>query len=164
MKSFPIRFNINDEEVTAEFAAHVTLLQALRELGHMEVKNGCEKGDCGSCAVFLDGVPINACLVLAVQAHGRDVTTVRDLGTMDDLHPLQVSFIEHGAIQCGFCTPGMLVSAKALLDKNPSPTREDINQGISGNLCRCTGYVKIVDAIGAAAGELKKSKKRSRKR
>jgi carbon-monoxide dehydrogenase small subunit len=164
MESVPIQFNINGEKVKGEFSAHVTLLQALRELGHMEVKNGCEKGDCGSCSVLLDGVPVNACLVLAVQADGRDVTTVRGLGTNDDLHPLQASFVEHGAIQCGFCTPGMLISAKALLDKNPSPSRGDIYRGIAGNLCRCTGYIKIVDAIEAAAGQMKKAKKRPRKR
>ena len=164
MKPVPIRFNINGEAVKAEFAAHATLLQALRELGHMEIKNGCEKGDCGSCAVLLDGVPVNACLVLAVQVHGRDITTVCGLGTMDDLHMLQAGFIEHGAIQCGFCTPGMLLSAKALLDKNANPTREDISRGIAGNLCRCTGYVKIIDAIEAAADQMKKTKKRSRKR
>lgn len=161
MKLFPVQFKINGQEVRAEFPSHVTLLQALRELGHVEVKNGCEKGDCGACAVMMDGVAVNSCLVLAVQAHGREVMTVRKLGTEDNLHPLQKNFIEHGAIQCGFCTPGMLTTAKALLDSNPSPTRREIHEGIAGNLCRCTGYIKIVDAILATAAELKSKGKRS---
>lgn len=154
MKRLPVQFTVNGQEVRAEFPTYTTLLQALREMGYIEVKNGCEKGDCGSCTVLLDGRTVNSCLVLAVQAHGRQVTTVRGLGTMDSLHPLQRNFIEHDAVQCGFCTPGMLLSAKALLDGNPSPTREEISVAISGNLCRCTGYVRIVDAIEATAAEL----------
>lgn len=154
MKRLPVQFTVNGQEVRAEFPTYTTLLQALREMGYIEVKNGCEKGDCGSCTVLLDGRTVNSCLVLAVQAHGRQVTTVRGLGTMDSLHPLQKNFIEHDAVQCGFCTPGMLLSAKALLDGNPSPTREEISVAISGNLCRCTGYVRIVDAIEATAAEL----------
>lgn len=154
MKRLPVQFTVNGEEVRAEFPTYTTLLQALREMGYVEVKNGCEKGDCGSCTVLLDGRTVNSCLVLAVQAHGREVTTVRGLGTVDGLHPLQKNFVEHDAVQCGFCTPGMLLSAKALLDGNPSPTREEISVGISGNLCRCTGYVRIVDAIEATAAEL----------
>jgi aerobic carbon-monoxide dehydrogenase small subunit len=163
MESVTVQFNINGKRLKAEFPAHVTLLQALRELGHFEVKNGCEKGDCGACAVLLDGVPVNSCLLLAVQAHGREVTTIRGLGTVDNLHPLQDSFIHHGAIQCGFCTPGMITSAKALLDKNPFPTRREIREGIAGNLCRCTGYVKIVDAIEATAAQMKSEGKRKRR-
>jgi len=159
MKLFPVQFTVNGQEVRAEFPAHRTLLHALRELGYTEVKNGCEKGDCGACTVLLDGRAVNSCLVLAVQAQGREVTTVRGLGTVNNLHPLQKNFIEQGAIQCGFCTPGMLLSAKALLDKNPSPTREEIQVAISGNLCRCTGYVRIIDAIEATAAELKRGRK-----
>jgi len=159
MKLFPVQFTVNGQEVRAEFPAHRTLLHALRELGYTEVKNGCEKGDCGACTVLLDGRAVNSCLVLAVQAQGREVTTVRGLGTVNNLHPLQKNFIEQGAIQCGFCTPGMLLSAKALLDKNPSPTREEIKVAISGNLCRCTGYVRIIDAIEATAAELKRGRK-----
>ena len=159
MKRIPVQFTVNGREVRGEFPAHRTLLHALRELGFTEVKNGCEKGDCGACTVLLDGQAVNSCLVLAVQAQGRKVTTVRGLGTMNNLHPLQRNFIEQGAIQCGFCTPGMLLSAKALLDKNPSPTREEIKVAISGNLCRCTGYVRIVDAIEATAAENKKGRK-----
>lgn len=154
MKRLPVQFTVNGEEVRAEFPTYTTLLQALREMGYVEVKNGCEKGDCGSCTVLLDGRTVNSCLVLAVQADGREVTTVRGLGPVDGLHPLQRNFIERDAVQCGFCTPGMLLSAKALLDGNPSPTRDEISVGISGNLCRCTGYVRIVDAIEATAAEL----------
>ena len=160
MKLLTVQFKLNGEKLKAEFPAHLTLLQALRELGHFEVKNGCEKGDCGACAVLVDGVAVNSCLLLAAQAHGREVTTIRGLGTVDNLHPLQDNFIHYGAIQCGFCTPGMITSAKAFLDKNPLPTRREIREGIAGNLCRCTGYVKIVDAIEATAAQLKSGKKR----
>jgi len=156
MKLLPVQFTVNGQEVRAEFPAHRTLLHALRELGYTEVKNGCEKGDCGACTVLMDGRAVNSCLVLAVQARGREVTTVRGLGSVNNLHPLQKNFIEKGGIQCGFCTPGMLLSAKALLDKNLSPSREEIKAAISGNLCRCTGYVRIIDAIEATAAELKK--------
>jgi carbon-monoxide dehydrogenase small subunit len=153
MKKQNVQFKVNGKDVQAELPTHITLLQALRELGYMEIKNGCEKGDCGSCAVLLDGLPVNSCLVLAVQAQGREITTVRALGSKENLHPLQENFVKHGAIQCGFCTPGMLLSAKALLDKNPSPTRDEITQSISGNLCRCTGYVKIIEAIQATVDD-----------
>jgi carbon-monoxide dehydrogenase small subunit len=159
MRLYPIRCKVNGEKVQAEFPAHVTLLDALRELGFIEVKNGCEKGDCGSCTVIMDGRTVNACLVLAVQAEGREITTVRGLGREDDLHPLQRNFVEKGAVQCGFCTPGMLLSAKALLDENPHPTREEINEGISGNLCRCTGYTKIAEAIEETAKEMGRGKR-----
>jgi carbon-monoxide dehydrogenase small subunit len=162
MKTLSVQFKVNGEEVQAEMPTHITLLQALRELGYTEVKNGCEQGDCGSCTVLLDGLPVNSCLVLAVQATNREVTTVRGMGSLDDLHPLQKNFIEHGAIQCGFCTPGMLLSAKALLDENASPTRDEIAESISGNLCRCTGYVKIVDAIKVTADQLKTNRKKRR--
>jgi carbon-monoxide dehydrogenase small subunit len=163
MKRLPVHFTVNGKEVGGEFPVHTTLLQALREMGYIEVKNGCEKGDCGACTILLDGRAVNGCLVLAAQADGREVTTVQALGTVDNLHPLQKNFIEHGAIQCGFCTPGMLLTAKALLEENPSPSREEIAQGISGNLCRCTGYVSIVNAIEATADELGKNRKRTRK-
>lgn len=147
MRRLPVQFTVNGHEVRAEFPAHRTLLHALRELGYTEVKNGCEKGDCGACIVLLDGRAVNSCLVLAVQARGREVTTVRGLGTVNHLHPVQKNFIEQGAIQCGFCTPGMILSAKALLDKNPHPNEDEIRRALAGNLCRCTGYAKIVKAI-----------------
>jgi carbon-monoxide dehydrogenase small subunit len=150
---YPISFTVNGAQVNCEASAHTTLLYLLRDLGFTEIKNGCEAGDCGACTIMMDGIAINACCALGVQAEGRDLLTVKGIGTVDNLHPIQKKFIEHGGIQCGFCTPGMIVAAKALLDKNPRPSREEIKQGIAGNLCRCTGYVKIIDAIEAAAAE-----------
>ncbi len=150
---YPLTFTVNGAQVNCEASAHTTLLYLLRDLGFTEIKNGCEAGDCGACTIMMDGIAINACCALGVQAEGRDLLTVKGIGTVDNLHPIQKKFIEHGGIQCGFCTPGMIVAAKALLDNNPSPTREEIKQGIAGNLCRCTGYVKIIDAIEAAAAE-----------
>ena len=161
-KKLPISFSVNGQEVNAEAPAHTSLLYLLRDLGFTEVKNGCEAGDCGACTILLDGLAMNACCALGVQAEGREITTVKGIGTVDSLHPIQVKFIEHGAIQCGFCTPGMIVAAKELLDDNPNPSRHEIKAGIAGNLCRCTGYVKIIDAIEAAAEELS-SKKGKRK-
>ena len=157
---FPISFTVNGQEVRAEAPAHTSLLYLLRDLGFTEVKNGCEAGDCGACTVLLDGVAVNACCALGVQADGREITTVKGIGTVDNLHPIQKKFIEHGAIQCGFCTPGMIVAAYELLEKKPRPTREEIKAGIAGNLCRCTGYVKIIDAIEAAGGEMASAKGR----
>ena len=162
MKKISLRFKVNGKEIQGEFPTNFTLLRTLRDLGFTEVKNGCEKGDCGCCTVLLDGLPVNACLVLAAQAQGRKVTTVRGLGEPNCLHPLQESFIKHSAIQCGFCAPGMILSAQALLKRNPSPTRQEIREGISGNLCRCTGYENIVNAVEAAARELPKSPKRKK--
>jgi carbon-monoxide dehydrogenase small subunit len=143
-----MRIKLNGEWRSVDVTAGETLLEVLREkLGAKEVKNGCAKGDCGACAVLLDGRAVNACLTLALQANGKDVTTLRGIGTEAKTHPLQKSFVAHGAIQCGFCTPGMIVAAKALLDRDPRPGREAIRQAMSGNLCRCTGYKKIIDAI-----------------
>jgi len=148
MERYEVRIRLNGAWVTTEATAADTLLEVLRDrLGAHEVKNGCGQGDCGACTVLLDGKAVNSCLTLAVQADGREVTTIKGLGTPDHPHPLQESFVEHGAIQCGFCTPGMVLAAKALLDENPTPSRDEIREGISGNLCRCTGYTKIVDAI-----------------
>ncbi len=152
-------FKVNGKKVSAEVKPNVTLLHLLRDLGYTEVKSGCEKGDCGTCAVLLDGEPVNSCLTLALQAQGKDVTTVKGMGTLEKLHPLQEAFVKYGAIQCGFCTPGMIISAKGLLDKNPNPTRDEIREAISGNLCRCTGYLKIIDAVEAAAKEMRRSRK-----
>lgn len=134
---------------------HRTLTQVIREdLGITGTKQGCEIGDCGACTVLLDGKPINSCLVLAVQANGHDITTVEGLADNKGLHPLQSAFVTEGAIQCGFCTSGMILSAKALLERHDGPTRPEIRQAISGNLCRCTGYQKIVDAVEVAARRL----------
>ena len=149
-----ISFTVNGAKVETEAYAHTSLLYLLRDLGFTEVKNGCEAGDCGACTILLDGIAMNACCALGVQVDGRDITTVKGIGTVDNLHPIQEKFIELGGIQCGFCTPGMIVAAKSLLDENPRPTRQEIKVGISGNLCRCTGYVKIIDSIEAAANEM----------
>lgn len=132
-----------------------TLLDVIRdELGLTGTKNGCGQGECGACTVLLDGEPVNSCLVLAHEADGRDVVTIEGLADGTTLHPVQRAFVETGAIQCGFCTPGMILSSKALLDRNPDPTRQEIIEGLKGNLCRCTGYVKIVDAVETAKGLL----------
>lgn len=157
--TYPLELNVNGEWKRAEVTAQKTLLHLLRErLGHTEVKEGCGKGDCGACAILLNGKAVNACLTLALQAHRQKVVTLRGIGTPEHPHPLQESFIRHGAIQCGFCTAGMIVSAKALLDQNRNPTRDEIRKAISGNLCRCTGYKKIIDAIEETAIKLRKSK------
>jgi len=128
-----------------------TLLNALRQLNYTDVKNGCEKGDCGACAVLLNGKAVNSCLVLAWQADGSEILTNAGLGTMDNPHPIQEAFADTGAAQCGYCTPGMIISAKALLDQNPHPSEEEIREAITGNLCRCTGYAQIITAIQVAS-------------
>lgn len=152
MKTTNIEINLNGEWYKVEVTARETLLDVLRnKLGATEVKNGCGKGDCGSCAVLLDGKAVNSCLTLALQADGKNVITLKGIGTAEKPSPIQKSFVQHGAIQCGFCTAGMIISAKALLDQNPSPTRQEIREAISGNLCRCTGYKKIIDAIQKTA-------------
>ncbi|MCE0765453.1 (2Fe-2S)-binding protein [Pseudonocardia kujensis] len=131
-----------------------SLLYALRErLGLPGSKNACEQGECGSCTVYLDGTPVCSCLVAAGQAQGREVTTVEGLRDGDDLDPVQQAFVEKGAVQCGFCTPGFLMSTKDLLDRNPTPSDPEIREALAGNLCRCTGYEKILDAVRAAAAE-----------
>ncbi len=146
-----IRLNVNGRPHAVALPPNVTLLHALRDLGYTDVKNGCEKGDCGACAVLLDGKAVNSCLVLAWQADGAQVITNAGLGTLDRPHPLQEAFADTGAVQCGYCTPGIIIAAKALLDQNPHPTEDEICEAISGNLCRCTGYGQIVTAIQMAA-------------
>jgi carbon-monoxide dehydrogenase small subunit len=143
-----IQLSINHQTYALEVEPHWTLLDMLRkELGMMGTKKGCDKGDCGTCTVLVNGRPVNACLVLAVRADSKKIVTVEGLETNEGLHPLQKAFLEKGAVQCGFCTPGMLMAAASLLDENPNPTEEEVRQAISGNLCRCTGYQHIVDAI-----------------
>ncbi len=146
-----IKFVLNGKPVEVRVPSHWTLLKLLRErLGLTGTKEGCGIGECGACTVLLDGTPVNACLILAPKAEGKEILTIEGLGNRDRLHPLQRSFVDHGAVQCGFCTPGILMSAKALLEKNSSPTREEIKDAISGHLCRCTGYQQIIEAIEAA--------------
>ena len=152
MTTYPIEIHVNGEWQRAEVTARETLLDTLRNRWNaFEVKDGCSQGDCGACTVLLDGKAVNACLTLALQANGKEVMTLKGIGTAESPHPLQKSFVEHGAIQCGFCTAGMVTSAKALLDESSNPSREQIREGISGNLCRCTGYTKIVEAVEAAS-------------
>jgi len=147
-----LRMTVNGKPVEVRVNPTWTLLRVLREeLRLTGTKKGCEQGDCGACTVQMEGKAVNACLVLALQAEGKAIETVEGLGTAENLHPLQQSFIRQGAVQCGFCAPGMLMSAKALLDQSPRPTRDEIKRGISGNLCRCTGYVKIIKAIEGAS-------------
>jgi len=147
-----IDLKVNGQNYEVAVDTRRTLLEVLREeLGFTGTKNGCDQGECGTCTVLLDGKPVHSCLTLAVEIQGKEVTTIEGLAKGDELHPLQQAFVDYGAIQCGFCTPGMILTGKALLEKNPSPTEEEIRRAISGNLCRCTGYVKIVEAIQAAA-------------
>ena len=155
MEKIHISFRLNGQALEILVRPNQTLIQVLREdLGLTGTKHGCGVGDCGSCTVLLDGRPVNSCLVLAAQAAGREVTTIEGLADGDRLHPLQESFVEKGAIQCGFCTPGMILSAKALLDRKKRPREEDVREAISGNLCRCTGYQKIVEAVQDAARKM----------
>jgi carbon-monoxide dehydrogenase small subunit len=152
MEKHHIRLTVNGAEKEVLVAANRTLTQLLRDdLGLTGTKHGCGVGDCGSCTVLLDGEPVNSCLVLAVQAAGREVVTVEGLSADVGLGPLQQAFVDLGAIQCGFCTPGMLLSAQALLARKRRPSRREIREALAGNLCRCTGYQKIVDAVAAAA-------------
>ena len=147
-----IMLNVNDEFYEVAVAPNRTLLEVLRDtLGLTGTKKGCDEGDCGSCTVLMDGKAVLSCLMLAVEAQGRKIITIEALAKNGQLHPLQQAFIEHGAIQCGFCTPGIILSAKALLDRNAKPTEVEVREAIAGNLCRCTGYVKIVEAIRAAS-------------
>jgi carbon-monoxide dehydrogenase small subunit len=156
MKTYLIEIKINGELQKVEVTAQETLLEVLRnKLGAKDVKDGCGKGDCGACAVLLEGKAVNSCLTLAFQANGKEVTTLRGIGNEKNPHPIQKSFIKHGAVQCGFCTAGMVVTAKALLEQNQNPSRQEIREAISGNLCRCTGYEKIIDAIQNVALENK---------
>ena len=148
-----LSFTVNDSPAEVLVQPYVTLLDALREdLGLTGPKEGCGTGDCGACSVHLDGELVASCLVLALQARGRRVRTIEGLGTTDALHPLQDAFVRHGVAQCGFCIPGVLMAAAALLEDTKHPTEEEIRYGIAGNLCRCTGYTKMIAAISEAAG------------
>jgi aerobic carbon-monoxide dehydrogenase small subunit len=145
-------FNVNGEDYSVQVDIRRTLLEALREnLGLTGTKEMCNKGDCGGCTVIIDGKPVLSCLMLAVEAQGKKIVTIEGVADGPTLHPIQKAFVETGAIQCGYCTPGFIMSAKALLDKNPHPTEDEIKEGIANNVCRCTGYVQIVEAIQAAS-------------
>jgi carbon-monoxide dehydrogenase small subunit len=147
-----LSFTVNDEPVEVLVQPYVTLLDALREdLGLTGPKEGCGTGDCGACTVQLDGKPVASCLMLAMQVRGRSVRTIEGLGRLNALHALQDAFVRHGVPQCGFCIPGVLMAATALLDENPRPTNDEIRYGIAGNLCRCTGYTAMVAAIAETA-------------
>ena len=147
-----IDLTVNAEPRSASISPETTLLALLRDLLLLTgAKLGCDAGDCGACTVLVDGKPVNACLMLAAQAQGRDVLTIEGLAAVDRLHPLQKAFEDTAALQCGFCGPGMILSAKALLDRNTDPTDAEIRDALSGNLCRCTGYAKIIEAVREAA-------------
>jgi carbon-monoxide dehydrogenase small subunit len=151
-----LRLTVNGETIEAAVAAHRTLLEALREdLSLTGTKHGCELGECGTCTVLLDGRPVLSCLVLAIECEGRPIVTVEGLARAGAPHPLQTAFAELGAAQCGYCTPGILCAAMELLDRNPDPSRDQIRAALSGNLCRCTGYLKIFEAVELAARRLK---------
>ena len=152
MTTQTITVTVNGSRERLDVPANMTLLQMLREkLALTGTKNGCEAGECGACTVLVDGEPMNSCMVLAVEADGREVVTVEGLASEGQLSRLQEAFMEHNALQCGFCTPGMLLSAHALLQRCPHPSEDQIKEALVGNLCRCTGYVRIIDAIDAAA-------------
>jgi len=147
-KTQRLRFNLNGRSVTVEISQSMTLIEVLRdELKLTGTKEGCKSGDCGACTVLLDGDPVNSCLVPALKVEGRRVETIEGIGEPGNLHPIQQAFLDHGALQCGYCTPGMALSVKALLDKKSRPSTPEIREAISGNLCRCGNYVQIVEAV-----------------
>ena len=154
IKRFLVTININGIDYTKMVKANTLLVNFLRdELDLTGTKRGCELGDCGSCTVLVDCKPMNSCLILAVEAVGKKIVIIEGVSTTDDLDIVQEKFLEYGAIQCGYCSPGMIISAKALLKNNPKPTYDEVADGISGNICRCTGYVNIIRAIMAASGQ-----------
>ncbi len=147
-----IQVTINGKREKVEVQPSETLLEMIRERLHLTgTKEGCGMGECGACTVIMDGVTVNSCLILAAEADGKSIVTVEGLGSKEKLHPVQEAFVKHGGLQCGFCTPGMVVSATYLLKKYPNPTDEEIREGIAGNFCRCTGYTQIIESVGAAA-------------
>ena len=149
-------FKVNGEEIEVAFAPHKTLLEVLREdMGLMGTKHGCELGECGTCTVLVDGRAILSCLALGLDMEGREITTIEGMADGPQLHPLQEAFADLGAAQCGYCTPGFLLTAQELLERNPNPDREEIKEALSGNLCRCTGYIKIYEAVELAAARMR---------
>jgi carbon-monoxide dehydrogenase small subunit len=155
VKRYLVNLNVNGDTYTVVVKANTLLVNVLRDqLDLTGTKKGCELGDCGSCTALMDGRPVNSCLVLAIEADGREITTIEGVARNEKLDSIQDSFINNAAVQCGYCTPGMILSAKALLAKNPRPTEREVREAIAGNLCRCTGYVNIVKAIMAAAEDV----------
>ena len=156
MHEISINLMVNGKAYSIKTSYKRTLLDLLRdELGFSGIKDGCHEGECGACTVLCDGAPMNACLILAGQADGHHIQTIEGLGSNGDLHPVQKAYIQSGAVQCGFCTPGFILSSVALLERNPDPSDGEIKEALAGNICRCTGYTKIIDAVKAAAEELK---------
>jgi carbon-monoxide dehydrogenase small subunit len=156
MEKLRIQFQINGKQHRLDVAPHRTLLEVIREdLKLTGTKQGCGQGECGSCTVIMGGKTVNSCLIPAVEADGQEITTIEGLADGDRLHPIQQAFVDHAGMQCGFCTPGMIMSAKVLLDENENPSEADIRESIEGNFCRCTGYTKIIESIGAAADVMK---------
>lgn len=153
-KTYPLTMTVNNRPVTVSVEADELLVDVLRDrMGLIGTKIGCNEGECGACTVIMDGQAVLSCLIPALRAEGCEITTIEGLSDGDSLHPLQQAFVDHGAVQCGYCIPGFILSAKALLDENSHPSREEIKEAIAGNLCRCTGYVKIIEAIEAVAQE-----------
>jgi aerobic-type carbon monoxide dehydrogenase small subunit (CoxS/CutS family) len=158
-----IVLNVNDEFYEVAVEPHRTLLEVLRDtLGLTGTKKACDEGECGACTVLMDSKPVSSCLVLAVEAQGKRITTIEGLADDGELHPLQQAFLEHGAFQCGFCTPGMLMAAAGMLNENPKPTEEEARRAIAGNLCRCTGYTRVAEAILIAAEKIRQSQGREK--
>ena len=151
------QFKVNGNDVELIIEPHMLLIDVIRDgLGLTGTKYACGAGDCGACTVLIDGKPAFSCLTLAVTAKGKEILTIEGMSQSGELHPIQQAFVDRGAVQCGFCTPGMVLSTKALLDENPAPTNDEIRTGLAGNLCRCTGYVKIIDAVESAADTMRK--------
>ncbi|HLA28458.1 MAG TPA: (2Fe-2S)-binding protein [Syntrophales bacterium] len=154
-----IKLHVNGDIYEVAVEHWRTLLEVLRdELDLTGTKKGCDEGDCGACTVLINGKSVTSCLTLAIEAQGKEIITIEGLACGEALHPIQEAFVEHGGLQCGFCTPGMILSAKALLDKNPMPSEDEIKLGIAGNLCRCTGYIKIIESIEAASKKMSNQK------
>jgi carbon-monoxide dehydrogenase small subunit len=151
-RTYTLTMTVNNKPVSVEVEADELLVDVLRDrLGLTGTKIGCNEGECGACTVIMAGRPVLSCLIPALRAQGQEIVTIEGLGDGDHLHPLQEAFVAHGAVQCGYCIPGFILSAKALLDRNPHPSRDEIKEAVAGNLCRCTGYVKIIDAVEQAS-------------